>query len=619
MNPGLAKELQALRLAWSVCAITDVGNLIGLFSQGVFARFLMAIAAFAFFAGCLVLAAAPFGYEFPLRTWPLLLGQPLERSRLWRTKLLAGTIAILALVAVHGATMIVSGQKLLLGDVLPGIGFVAATICSAGWCALTARSVIGGAAFAACCQFLIMLLVSGGIFLSYKISGRDPDESELAKAPVVITYIIAGAVYAAFTLWLGWRTFKQMEIRDATAVANLALPDWFTPKAVAALFRCQPTGVLGNLIRKEVGLQKPIFTLAVVFAACWMLTLMLYFLQPSRSELWKGILNGLTAAYIAIIALVSGCVSLGDEKSLGLSAWHLTLPVSVRRQWLVKFMVTFATALVLAIILPLFLSGLALVKAKVGLIAMTGGEIQGVLLVVAMLWVLVVQGFWCASFWRNTVHAALASIASLIVLVSAAQLGALVPMLHFRSGLQANALANMVAHFQLQPDCWWLYTTVLPYGISLIILATTVVALVQSLAEFRRAETRSLRVVKCSAVLAAMIFAGSFWQEDLRNSRIRLFQFERESRTALTRLPDYTKKIAAGEPWVVSLQELEQTGQLSELTRTWLRNSSITVYPGISGRSVAEVRLPNQRQFQISAPFARVPVKPPTKPEQPEL
>src|ERR1041384_8133743 len=47
-----------------------------------------------------ILGALPFGSEFHYKTMPLLLSQPLERARLWRSKMIVLAAALLAVTAL---------------------------------------------------------------------------------------------------------------------------------------------------------------------------------------------------------------------------------------------------------------------------------------------------------------------------------------------------------------------------------------------------------------------------------------------------------------------------------------------------------------------------------------
>src|ERR1043165_4162700 len=141
MNPRLAKEFRPLLFPWCVIALAGLGPLGEHFSTSPVADFVTGLAGIAFFTGCLLLTTLPFGSEFQERTWLLLLGQPLARSQLWKEKFLAATIAVGSLVALDGVILASAGKRIPLDDWLPYVGFIVATICSAGFCALAARSV----------------------------------------------------------------------------------------------------------------------------------------------------------------------------------------------------------------------------------------------------------------------------------------------------------------------------------------------------------------------------------------------------------------------------------------------------------------------------------------------
>jgi hypothetical protein len=126
------------------------------------------------------------------------------------------------------------------------------------------------------------------------------------------------------------------------------------------------------------------------------------------------------------------------------------------------------------------------------------------------MWVVGVLGFWCASFWENTVRAALSTIVSLICIGTFAQLGAWVAF-EYSPGFQTNLVivSSVVAH-----------EAIVPYEIALIVLLVTFVALIQSLSQFRRARSANVIMVKYSLVLAAITFVGAFWCADLIKSAV---------------------------------------------------------------------------------------------------
>src|SRR5436190_1759025 len=106
MNRRMRKELRALFFPW--CAAVSAA-LLGL------ARFaigdadnptdgdllLFNLVELAFCGGVVLMAALPFGLEFQNRTLPLLLAQPISRSRLWMEKMLALTLAVSSVALIR--------------------------------------------------------------------------------------------------------------------------------------------------------------------------------------------------------------------------------------------------------------------------------------------------------------------------------------------------------------------------------------------------------------------------------------------------------------------------------------------------------------------------------------
>ena len=54
-----------------------------------------------------------------------------------------------------------------------------------------------------------------------------------------------------------------------------------------------------------------------------------------------------------MIAILAGSLSLGEERTSGTHAWHMTLPVSALRQWLIKLFMALFAGFVGAGLLPL--------------------------------------------------------------------------------------------------------------------------------------------------------------------------------------------------------------------------------------------------------------------------
>jgi len=355
------------------------------------------------------------------------------------------------------------------------IMFIVATVCSSCFWTLVARSTLGGMVFNAATIFLISLV---GAVSSTKLIPGFSFESPLGFKLI----ISSGVVYSALFLWLGLRKFARLELRDNISsegnTLSLSVP-WLAKRMT--WLRCQPHGAVGNLIRKELHLQKPVFTICVVFTLCSLVLLALRLLAPS----WGGVCNllfyVLTFVYMPVSLLLAGAISLGDEKTLGLAAWHLTLPVSAWRQWLVKIGVSSIVGMLLGAVLPAFYLWLRLFSE--------GPEInqetfQTMMLAAAL--VLTIS-FWAAMFTASTLRALLLGMFCLVSVLTCLFLSNLGIQHSVRS--QQSGLSGS--------------------GLSVVFLAIIVTALTQSFLLFRRPKPRVW--LPYSAIIALVAILFSVW------------------------------------------------------------------------------------------------------------
>jgi hypothetical protein len=493
MNPRLAKELRPLLFPWSVAAIAAVGHLAGLasptFAGGAFGSLLIGLAGTAFVIGVLVLAAMPIAIELQDRTLMLLLTQPTERLRLWKEKILASTVAIVALGIVHGIASGVTGHDhLSLSVILLCAAFALAAICSIGYYTLATRSLLIGIACAvampygiAACFYLIVSFVLGL-------------QIQLSEQATVTLIVVACIAYSMLYIWLSRRQFVQHELRDVAVSRAAEVPAALIPRKLTEILRGRRTGGGANLVRKEISLQKPIFLVSAVFTACWLITLFLMLLRPVWRENLVAVFHGLTATQIVLAVILAGCVSLGDDRALGTAAWHLTLPISARRQWMIKLLVSAGTLVAVAVVLPLLLAMLTSFNARVGLLAMHQHDAPEFVLVGGIVFLL---SFWSASMAANTVRAAIMTMLWLFVFGAV-----MVTAYNFAeqwTGIRSVTIPDAPAHRGV-------YLNML-----LGIAGVAAIALTQSLQQFRRLDVRKTIWLRNAAILATAIFALTIW------------------------------------------------------------------------------------------------------------
>lgn len=305
----------------------------------------------AYWLGCALLGPVCMGQEFQHRTMGLLLSQPVSRRRLWWEKMAALGAAMVGQFAwmelLWGTEtgqmpgFAGSGEELLKVIhllVLPWlIGF-----CTGPALTLLARSIIGGVAMTFLCPWFLtmfVLAVIPEIWISH--SGVDVRSNSA---------LISLGFYCGALFLFGCHRFGRMEDiqgrgTELTLPAALAKPfAEFTGR-----FTLGRSSALGHLVRKEVRLHLPAFVVALGLVAMWLALVVAVF---ARATMDKGFLMLPTVLLCLGIPVIAGIVAVAEERSLGVHDWHLTLPVSARRQWGVKVLVAFGVNVAFGILLP---------------------------------------------------------------------------------------------------------------------------------------------------------------------------------------------------------------------------------------------------------------------------
>lgn len=310
----------------------------------------MRIAIPAFWLGCAVLGPVAMGQEFQHRTMANLLAQPITRRRVWWEKMATLAVAMLSLFlwmellwgTEVGAIPVFRGSPELVLNVVTLLLFpMLVGFCSGPMFALLARSTLGGVVLTFLCPWLLFMV---GILLvpRYWLS-HGSEQLELNG------WIVAIGFYSAAALLYGCRRFARLED------VNLLAQEFAAPRQFDSLFAWLTAVLapgrdsqLANLARKEVRLQRPAFVVAGMVVVLWLILVAVLLARPSVD---KGFTVLPTVLLCLGIPIIAGIVSTAEERSLGLLDWHLTMPVSVRRQWFVKVYVAFGVNIVLGILL----------------------------------------------------------------------------------------------------------------------------------------------------------------------------------------------------------------------------------------------------------------------------
>lgn len=310
-----------------------------------------------FLFGCAVLGPVCVGHEFTHRTMGVLLAQPVPRRQLWREKLAVTGAALLSL-----SLLLVSLIHLTQGweevfrraaddDPLRVVLFVAVPVlvpvmafCTGPALTLVMRSALGGAA--ATFIYPFFLLIAGLLIMASM--GELPAQIE---EQFLLSYVLlVGGIYSGSMYLYGCHRFERLE--DVNTLAHEFAP----PRQLTALFsgltrHLAPArrGPTLNLLRKELRLQQPAFLVAAFLVALWLTFIVVWQVHPpvgAEMLIVPAILIGLG------IPVTVGIVSTAEERNLGVHEWHLTLPVSARRQWTVKLAVALTVNFALGLLLP---------------------------------------------------------------------------------------------------------------------------------------------------------------------------------------------------------------------------------------------------------------------------
>lgn len=405
---ALIKESRPLFLPWCAVMLTGLVSLIRpLHSIGW-------IGLLGIVLGVPLLATLPFGSEFQNRTLSLLLAQPVRRARIWIEKSCVAFVAVATVLSVFAFSPLVAETLPNRSQQANALALALAVLCSAAFWTLIARSTIGGIAL----SVGTVLLIAGFSTIATGFG---------ANSLFLMTHFTAASAaiplcYAALMLWLGARTLVRYQVTGTmagddllTAGSNLMLGA-FSNRAYA-----NPTRPVLNLIRKELRLLRPIWLLTLLTASAWTCFAVVYLLrqQDKGKALSLPIIAfGLSSA--AIIAILSGCLSLGEEKTSGTYAWHRTLPISAARQWSIKLFVALFVSFVCAGLIPILLlfAGRHFFPSAYHF---EDANFQIFWLLGAL--VLTLLSFWCACAVNGTVTAVAWLVPILAILLATPEIG----------------------------------------------------------------------------------------------------------------------------------------------------------------------------------------------------
>ncbi len=429
----ILKEARPLVWPWLAVAIAGALPLV----HGP--QYLDLVTMVGFYLGIPVLATLAFGSEFQSRTFALVLSQPIERREIWREKLMVTVFAVVTAALVFSLTLGVQINYQYPHFFIFIAAWTLAIIASAAFWTLWTRSTMGGVVLNFGVLALIITWVDVASHLYDSPYSVEENSAAILRAALILT------CYAGVMLWLGWRRIERFQVTGTMAGDDLvtAGPD-LMPRALADLFRSRSRGAILNLLRKEFRLLRPVWLFTILTAVGWSgVTAFQVMREHARVKYLPMTAGAVGLSCALIIAILAGCLSLGEERTSGRHAWHLTLPVSARVQWVVKFLTALLAGALCAGVVPLLF--LAAGKSLLGMSVLADRPDYPTLWFWSML-TLTAAAFWCSCAADGTVTAALWVVPVLAAIGFAPEAGQWAGR-HFMGLLEAKF--NLLGNFRL--------------------------------------------------------------------------------------------------------------------------------------------------------------------------
>jgi hypothetical protein len=287
--------------------------------------------------------------------------------------------------------------------------------------------------------------------------------------------------------------------------------------------------------------------------------------------------------YATLGTILAGSLPMGEERMSGTHSWSMALPVSVRRQWLIKLSVSLVSGVLcvsLVMTAASVLLGGSFAKAFVDFFG------RDFILIQWFSAILTFAAFWCACAIKGTVRAILCVIPVCGAVAAAFGLGISTNDFLLRAGIWdfiisivhpypfANGMTSRVVQlfYGRHMEAWWLATPL------------SFFTLFQTQRMFRReASDRVIPLIRYLLVPFTVAFVIAFVQAVPGYLIFRTTSQARavltEINTAVTGLQPDPAKMNVNSPIQYSLADLTRNAAISSDARRWLQDATFSVTP----------------------------------------
>jgi ABC-type transport system involved in multi-copper enzyme maturation permease subunit len=421
MNPLVKKEIRLLLPSWLAVLLLEI--LLPWFWNDSDASFAWT-PVFVFF-GMIMLAVDSFGREFSLGTFQSLLSQPMERGRIWCTKMAVLIFAAALIFASYFLSCDVLLRQALtvrIWNVNPAIiegdfrnamlasGMVMLIAMAGGlWTTLLLRQVAAA--------FWITFLAPAGLlmliflFLPSKLAGN-----ETVFIPLLYG---TGILYSAAGFWFAHRLFHRAQ--DAAWTGGVvAFSKWrYFESGSESTVSTRHRRPMGALVKKELQLQSITWFCAAAFLALHLAVIMM---RKVHGSFERDSLAGEASEFFwtlwLIMPLIIGGTVVAEERRLGVTEGQFSLPAPRWFQFALKFFPTIFIGILLGGCVPLLLEGFA---AWIGApnpdfnpSSQDHDIIGAIIFFLALALGLALAGFYASTFAKNFLQALGAAVVVII-------------------------------------------------------------------------------------------------------------------------------------------------------------------------------------------------------------
>jgi len=409
---------------------------------------------------------------------------------------------------------------------------------------------------------------------------RLPPLTETESMGDLLIATLAALGYALAMLRLSQWKLARFQVTGAVPDTNV-----FTGPHILG---SKPSGAVVNLVRKELHLLWLVWMLMIVTILG---VLGLAVLQPLPGIPHEK-LAAAAFAYIVTIGgiatVLAGSLSMGEERTWGTQSGNMTLPVSVRLQWLIKLAVVIFGSFV-GLASAISLAKIAFGQVFIDVLLPYDLVRYGMLKLFMASSILSFATFWCGCVVKGTVRATLLVFPALGAVSWAYWGGIAFVQLWLRPETISGGVASMLHPFPFAPSTRTMLAQIQIWGLQWFVIPLVAVGAIQSYRLFRREIQDSVSFVirqMLPPVIAAFLCGLFMSFPHVVEASVdgQTYTVLLEVSRAIEKMQIDPAKLDAAHPLELTLDDLSRTSPLSDRLRRWVDGTVITVTPRVITR-----------------------------------